>query len=227
MSQKGFAPILMVLLVALSLAGYLIYQKQTSPRVTSQSPTQSTPSPTADARPAPTGAGETANWKTYNSLCGFTIKYPEEWKATKYFIQDSDTSCVYLTAPDYSSGLDSRNGFYIQIHTTKLGSFVKSVQLNGPPKDVQVNTLDDLVNATWSNLKDRPDIMNKVADKTYGTFTGKQFPTCCYESLIDFAFINGNNIYQVQWPVNYETVKPISLYGTTTERILSTLKFTQ
>lgn len=74
--QKGLAPILIVILIALAVGGYLVYSKQT---------TQSTPAPKA-ASPVPTDTGETANpdsiganWKTYtNTLYGYLIKLPPE-----------------------------------------------------------------------------------------------------------------------------------------------------
>lgn len=68
MSQKGFAPIVIVLLITLSLGGYLIYSKSQSKPAIQPIP-QPSSSPTA-SNPAPTGAGETASWKkiTFNKL---------------------------------------------------------------------------------------------------------------------------------------------------------------
>lgn len=206
--------IAMIFLVSIS-AGYFLGKNSNNP---SLAPTISqTPTPTPD---------ETANWNTYNSTCELSFKYPQGWKATKFFIENSESSCAYLTAPDYDSGLDSRDGFYMEIDVTKIGSYVNSVQFDGPPKDVQVNNLNDLVNATWSDLKNRPDILKQVDDKTYGSLTGKVFPTCCYESLNDFAFIHGDNIYEVKWPVDSKTGMISSPYGVNLNKILSTFQFT-
>lgn len=68
MRQKGFSPILIVILLALVLGGFLIYQKQIKLVSQSWQITQISPTPTA--------IDETANWKTYtNQEYGFSIKY--------------------------------------------------------------------------------------------------------------------------------------------------------
>lgn len=85
--QKGLAPILIVLLIALGIGGYLIYQKQAKPVSMPQQTTQSSPASSSDsestisaASPAPNGAGETANWKIYtDTQNGFSLKYPSTW----------------------------------------------------------------------------------------------------------------------------------------------------
>lgn len=72
LKQKGFIPILIVLLTAAAIGGYLIYsgkinipQKQVAQTLKS------------DASPAPTGDAETANWKTYISdKYGYSFQYP-------------------------------------------------------------------------------------------------------------------------------------------------------
>lgn len=68
MSQKGLAPILIVLILAVLIGGYLVYQNQPKPTPS--------PQPTNQLSPA---SDETANWKTYtNSKYGFSFKYPSD-----------------------------------------------------------------------------------------------------------------------------------------------------
>jgi len=110
--QKGFAPILIVVLVAVLVGGYFVYsgktgvsQKQVKPNppihVCTQdaklcsdgtsvsrvppncdfapcpSPKQSTSSA---VYPAPSGAGDISNWKSYtNSAYHYKVKYPNDW----------------------------------------------------------------------------------------------------------------------------------------------------
>ncbi|MDP3974264.1 MAG: hypothetical protein Q8P92_05535 [Candidatus Daviesbacteria bacterium] len=78
MKQKGLAPILIVLLIAAAIGGYLIYAgKINLNKPTPQQTIQ--PSTTSDASPAPTGAVETANWKTYtNKEYRIQFKYPAD-----------------------------------------------------------------------------------------------------------------------------------------------------
>lgn len=76
--QKGLAPILIVILIALAVGGYLVYQKQTRPASLPQPTTQPTLSP--DASSAPTGNEETANWKSYTAMDNsYSFKYPDQW----------------------------------------------------------------------------------------------------------------------------------------------------
>lgn len=78
MNQKGLSPILIVILIALGVGGYLIYQKQAKPNPVS------TPSPVAQVttQPSPTLSDETANWKTYENKQGsikYAFRYPPNW----------------------------------------------------------------------------------------------------------------------------------------------------
>lgn len=71
MKQKGLAPILIVLLIALGIGGYLLYQKQ-------QQTIQAPPTPTSTFES--TNSAETANWKTYaNDKYNFSFKYPSNF----------------------------------------------------------------------------------------------------------------------------------------------------
>jgi len=67
--QKGFTPILIVLILAALVGGYLIYQNQPKP----------IPSPSLITQPSPT-PDKTANWKTYTSKrANFLFQYPSSW----------------------------------------------------------------------------------------------------------------------------------------------------
>lgn len=71
-SQKGLAPILIVLILAATLVGgYFIYQRQAVPK-----PYHPAPTAAPEIKPSPT-SDETVNWKTYtNSMYGFAFQYP-------------------------------------------------------------------------------------------------------------------------------------------------------
>ncbi len=77
MFQKGLASILIVLLIAAAVGGYLVYSGKIS--LPQKQVTQTSKS---DASPAPTGVDETANWKTYtNTKYGYSVKYPPDWSS--------------------------------------------------------------------------------------------------------------------------------------------------
>jgi hypothetical protein len=64
MNQKGLAPILIVILIALGIGGYILYQKQY--QSLSQQVLQ---------------IDEMSSWKTYtNTKFGYSIKYPDKWE---------------------------------------------------------------------------------------------------------------------------------------------------
>ncbi len=97
--QKGFAPILIILLIALAVGGYSIYSNylnnQTKP--TPQPTTHSTP------QPSPSPADEIANWKTYtNTKYGFSLKYPPT-----YILLDSGvgTPCIVSSQDKLNNSL--------------------------------------------------------------------------------------------------------------------------
>lgn len=63
MSQKGFAPIFIALILAVTLlGGYFIYQTQPAPK------------------PSPASSDKTSNWKKYtNTQYNFEFKYPDDF----------------------------------------------------------------------------------------------------------------------------------------------------
>ena len=97
-AQKGLAPILIVILIALAVGGYLVYQNQSK----SVSPVKT------DTSPAPTGATETANpdsiganWKTYtNTQHGYSLKYPTTWDKLEC---DSKSLLIAILGPEVAS----------------------------------------------------------------------------------------------------------------------------
>lgn len=80
MKQRGLAPLVIIILIALAVGGYLLYQKQLKPAVISQ------PSPT----PTPVASDQFADWKTYtNAQAGFQIRYPSFYQLIK---EDSNSA---------------------------------------------------------------------------------------------------------------------------------------
>lgn len=92
MRQKGFAPIIILLvLVILGVVGYFAYSKG----YININPSKSTPTvnPQLDLTSSPT-PDPTANWKTYTDSDNiFSIKYPSDWY---YFVSSSNESGRYV-----------------------------------------------------------------------------------------------------------------------------------
>ncbi len=74
MNQKGLTPILIVLILAALVGGYLVYQNQ--PKPTSPTPLSSETSVKEE--------DPTANWKTYTTD-NFTFKYPQNYIVKKTY----------------------------------------------------------------------------------------------------------------------------------------------
>lgn len=76
MKQNGFAPIIILILIALAVVGYFGY-KNFWPKPKTSGVTSLVSTPTA--APAAT-TDPTVNWKTYtNTKYNFSIQYPKEW----------------------------------------------------------------------------------------------------------------------------------------------------
>lgn len=85
MKQKGFAPIIILVLIALAVAGYFGYKNYwPNPKTSEETPLISMPTPVATADP-------TANWKTYkNTNPPYTLQYPNQW----IFDESAHGECV-------------------------------------------------------------------------------------------------------------------------------------
>lgn len=195
-----------ILLILVSTATYLLGKSQNNINVPS---TISPPSISPISAPSPT-PDPTVNWKTYNSSCGFAIKYPSDWTAQKYFIQDSNDSCLYITAPDYQSSLDTRKGLYLSASRTIMGS---------KTKNITIKSLDDYI-AMEENISEPPTQVKNKQNKIYGLYQGKQFELGLFELQTEFIFTQNNYIYSVAWPTNYS-----GAYKNSLDQILSTFKF--
>lgn len=165
--------------------------------------------PTSDTTPQ---NDETANWKTYISPCDLSIKYPQGWNAQKYFIVDSIGSCVFITAPDYKQGGDSRSGFSITIKRLAKGS----VNMN-----IILNTVDDYIKSVEAVLQPPTPVTNKMT-KTYGSLTGTQFDFGALESITNFIVSQGDYFYTIEWPTELQYN---GHYRKNIDQIISTFKF--
>lgn len=92
--RKGLAPVLIVLLVALAVGGYLLYQRQTKPA------------------PQSVASTETTNWKTYvSSQLGIEFKYPADYLIKELNVDDSHR--VNISYKNPSSAKEKYYDIYI------------------------------------------------------------------------------------------------------------------
>lgn len=104
--QKGLAPILIVLLIAVGIGGYLLYQKQPKQIFQPQNPaiSQSSPTPSLSVTSVKKD-DETANWKTYtNSNAGLSFKYPLDCESPRDGVSVISLRCYADKNIDRSAG---------------------------------------------------------------------------------------------------------------------------
>ncbi len=143
MRQKGQTGIFIlvgILALVVVAGGAYYFGKSTAPKflpapvVTSQI-LQLTPTP--DASPAPTGAGETANWKTYtDNTENFTIKYPESWS-----VQRLKNQVIFATADQPGGRIELTINNENDI---SLEPFKKLQNTNNNPSSVKEITVSSL-----------------------------------------------------------------------------------
>lgn len=162
--QKGFAPIIIILgiVLILTIVGGIYYLGKSSVKPADNNPkactqeakicpdgssvgrtgpncefspcSEATPSFASDTSPAPTGVGETANWKTYtNEKYGFSVKYPSEANtsidtySTGGYMTDGNVHRFKVIFPKELVG---RDNFVIEIEDNLLNLSTKEVIVN-------------------------------------------------------------------------------------------------
>ena len=115
--QRGFIPILIVILIAVLVGGYFVYTN--SQTKTPTSTIHPSPSP-VDASSAPSGTDETANWKTFTySSNTFSFKYPDNITPHELNSQYTDVS-VSFKHPTSADGCELCDGYLLSFKQGNL-----------------------------------------------------------------------------------------------------------
>lgn len=214
MKQKGWAPIVIVVLIAiLAVGGYLIYKL---PRTSVTPPTPQTtpvPSPTLNPSPAPTGIDETTTWKTYtNKKLGVEFKYPSDWYLLE--LPDADLSVFLNDSPMKATQTDAPLGpIYIGLNvcmntvTEQKYPCTKSITES-------VSNLQSIFSKDSLQIKEI-NISGKRGTQVYGIVTSGQ----PYEGVYMKQSFLPLNDYQILITLNRKDWD--SIYA----QILSTFKF--
>lgn len=96
--QKGLTPILIILLIAGIIGGYLIYQKQS--KSVSMSLRTIQPSVVRTISPTASNSSEMADWKTYKGK-NYTFRYPNTWIVKNKLISEDKWIPLYILSSDY------------------------------------------------------------------------------------------------------------------------------
>lgn len=210
-----------ILVLAGVTGGAYFFGKSQSPKPQPPSPVFVSPTPQAtpvsssipDASPAPTGAGETANWKTYtNTKYGFSLKYPDNLKIIEDSSSESSFSIVFDSIGQTGitvMGKDYDKQPYVGISRVEYEGALKNTLLNQPYQDLQtkrkfIKTGEYIIDGKkFAILKVQlvSDVIDSRLPEQYGT---------------EIMGIVGDNLYRF-YPVDNPQFN----------QILSTFKFTQ
>lgn len=199
--QRGFTQVYILLgLVALIIVGGIAYylgtQKNSNSPSQNLSPYSSTniPSPTSNSSENRGSQGFTS------TRCDFMLSFPKDWLVKETTLvpgtdnPDYQYGCVEIQAPDYKTGLDNKEGFYVSINRSSKGASFN---------DITINSLEDYIKAHESMIQPAMTVKGKQ-NMTYGDKQGIQFEKFGRAEATAFIFIKNNYIYEISWPTNYQ-----------------------
>lgn len=214
--QKGLAPILIVILIALVVGGYFIYQKQLKPVV---QPTTPAVSPNKES----TNSAEIVNWRTYTDMqFNYSIKYPSTADIINYPTKASET-------PDLLGALliDVYAG---DTEVQAPGMYVIRIWSNLGIKIVDEKTRDE-----WCSQLTQKELKNSQLScganlnlfKATETNGLKAFRSAATDNRMESYYIpNGDYVYEIRFD-NIKFIKEKTVNDSVPSQILSTFKFTQ
>lgn len=225
--QRGFAPILIVLLIALGIGGYFVY-KNYSNNQTKVTPPQQISQPSTSlvsASPVPSDTGEAANWKVYTNIkYGYSFKYPPKLTSIEISPDKRDAVVSIAGRPEGST----REGYYRGLFD--ISSFT--------PRDLLYDsdeTAEELLDLKIGDQYKPPDRMvgnitrkyptyKRLPDITIGGLQAKVFEDSktLHGGVGKRFYVNkGNNAYLITSEVLPSQYYPQELY----DQILSTFRF--
>lgn len=219
MNQKGFANIILIVIVVLAVGvvGYFAFVKKSAP--TAQ-PAPTPPQTDNAASSTPTQKNETANWKIYsNSKYNFSLKYPNGWTLEESSQTDLTGRIISLRSPETSQLLNERkidSGYSYNL-VVSFWPTINNEYARGGSWIGQRN---------YSSLADYFTDKNAFKQKTGSiTVAGQN----AYEVSIGGAganygvMIEHDGIYEL----SFETAWDKSKLGSTEKQILSTFQFSK
>lgn len=148
-------------------------------------------------------SNNTSNWKTYNSTCGMSIKYPGTWTADNSYMASDKDICVNIGNENFKTSTgDATSGFYLNVHKKKYDSS-RFASLEDYVKDYEIE-----------------GIPFNYSPKSYGSYSGFEFDPPGRGDNRSFIFIKDGYIYEVNWIISTSTT-----YKDIVSQIISSIKF--
>lgn len=223
MKQKGLAPIVIVILIAvLAVGGYLIYSQLPKPTTPPRLTIQPTPAPssTPTSTPESTNSAETANpdsiganWKAYTNTDGkYSIKYPPS-----YSLEETDS---IKTPEKFPAG---KKQIAIKPSDQKL-NFIIYVDYYPVPDSSQTNEVIQQVSGCDSvkaqKINHAPKGQDFIIDNQKAIMYEDSL--CAQFTAANFYISHNDRVYSISV---VSTEKYIQ-HQTRVNQILSTFKFT-
>lgn len=184
MKQKGLTPLVIIILIAFTFGGYLLFRKQFKPAAAPQKISQ--PSQTLAVSDA------TANWKKYtNTSFGFSFKYPKDWKLEGDGIANelsvfgdpynkNDYQLVFVKVVDNSKNLSIED--YVQKFRSSMKTDYKEITVGnekgkqailsgqcGGDNNIFVKKNGRIYEIQWPKCRGK-DVNSKIFDTILSTF---------------------------------------------------------
>jgi hypothetical protein len=200
MNQKGFANIILVvvIVVLVGVVGYFAFVKKSEPVVQ-----QPTPTPTqtkTPASPTPTPTSQATNLKTYtNTQYGFELKYPNDWPAPQE-LKNPGLGIRYEYAfsfmNEFNPPLGKRNkGFAIEVYKIPPEA-LKDGKVEGNELAMIVDQLAGKPSSTYPNCSGFKDVF--IGQNNYSAIeTYIRSDNSCYRETYFFSIQKGNYIYNI------------------------------
>ena len=166
MKQGGFAALLVLLIVVLvggAGVGWYLSQKGIVPKfsgpVTTEQPPAPPPVPGEDASPAPTGAGETENWKTHTfDSIKLTFKAPPDLFVTGQEQKNSDTGVsysftLYVQNYDDTHPLPSGKKFYQLYGVFQWSSAITDAEFQAHKEDFIASSIKEVTVGGYPGIR--------------------------------------------------------------------------
>lgn len=196
MTQKGLAPILIVILIAAATFGYLIYSGKINVNQIKPSPAYRSPDGTTMSK---NQNDETVNWKTFESpTFGFSYKYPNDWV--------NDNMCQGCTAQPVNEKSNER---YLHPEQVKYPEGITYI-IDSKKGSISVDAYRKLEQGYPGN--------RKISDISIDGYIGIRIKgtTLDGETIDSVIFENKNYIFQISANKGYSGIL---------DSIVSTVKF--
>ncbi|MEK7062180.1 MAG: PsbP-related protein [Patescibacteria group bacterium] len=221
MNQKGFANIILVVVIVilLGVVGYFALVKKSEP-IAQQTPISTPPTTQTPTQQTPAPKDETVNWKTYtNTNRGYSIKYPSDWAFEE---QGNGDGGLFK---DKNGKSTIQNALYLRDLNDGYQDTLEKAVKSGAEREYMYMGVSEAENITFKTIADDSKTLGYFSqrkifsvDKTFSEMRAD------FESKLAGPFVTATGKYKM---VISFVAQQNSTDAKLFELIVSTFKFTQ